>query len=91
MLCHPAQVALAAVAGSRQPLKSSSVSVPPAHFQIALLFACGAEPQKACAGASGAAGNEQAAMSSDGEPQQAQVIELSSDDEFSSRRSLQVE
>lgn len=30
-------------------------------------------------------------MSSDGEPQQAQVIELSSDDEFSSRKSPQVE
>ena len=29
-------------------------------------------------------------MSSVGEPQQAQVIELSSDDEFSSRRSPQV-
>ena len=45
----------------------------------------------ACAGATGAADKDQAAMSSNGEPQQAQVIELSSDDEFSSRRSPQVE
>ena len=59
-------------------------------FRKHLLFAGGAEPQMACAGASGAADKGQTAMSSDGEPQQAQVIELSSDDEFSSRRSPQV-